>query len=250
MSEFRVRVIPVVSVVSSVVHEGKRHNTQCVRLEKLCSFPIHHLLTFLWYGNMTNRQTDQKAPHTLLQSKQDTSWWSEMQIQFVYANEEQSRRAERATRSHVRLQNSASFQALSSDVKQTQCVWLTASGLILSVVSAVLCSVCCSSLWTAAPNLSVTLSKSYLDLFHECPVIINWLNAPLCIQPKVTMLLIKSQRSFLISEITRPIFSFHSDWIFNVFSASLPFIPKPLLNPAPSFFLFCFVFMMFYYLLI
>ena len=200
------------------------------------SSPAH--ISLVWkYDEQTNRSKSSTYTTTVQTGYQLMEWNANTVCLCKWGAEPPSRTCN---------QKPCQTSELSSDVKQTQCVWLTASGLILSVVSAVLCSVCCSSLWTAAPNLSVTLSKSYLDLFHECSVIINWLNAPLCIQPKVTMLLIKSQRSFLISEITRPIFSFRSDWIFNVFSASLPFIPKPLLNPAPSFFLFSFI--MFYYL--
>lgn len=126
MTGVSVKIIPAFSVVSSVVLEGKWHNTQCARLVCVSSASIDHLHTFLWYGNMTNRQTDQKAPRTLLQSKQDPSWWSEMQIHSLFM-QMRSRAAEQdgAARRHVRLQNSASFQATSSDVKQTQsvCDW-------------------------------------------------------------------------------------------------------------------------------
>lgn len=107
-----------------------------------------------------------------------------------------SRRAGREARRHVRLQNSASFQTLISDVKcvcahahfgacvrvcvccafrcvrASVCVCARRVCLIdspvlnpLCCICCILCSVCCSSLWTAAPNSSVTLSESYLDLF-------------------------------------------------------------------------------------
>lgn len=81
-------------------------------------------------------QTNQKAPHTVLQSKQDPSWWSEMQIHTLFMQ-----MRSRAVEQDVKPDAMSDFrtQPLSLAVKQTQCVCVTDSPRLNP-----LCCICCS----------------------------------------------------------------------------------------------------------
>lgn len=222
------KILPVsVIVCNSVVHEDKQNiKPQCVTLVQVCSASIHHLLTFLWCGNMTSgsgwsecgwihwkhrsNRSGSCIYSTAVQTGSQLMKWN-VNTQFVYANEQQSRRAGREARRHVRLQNSASFQTQISDVKQTVCVHVCVcvracvfdwqpcdKSSLLYLLYSLFCLLlfimnCCSQL------VCDTLWK-LPGPFHECSVIINWWNAALCIQPKGHHVTIKSQRFCLISE--------------------------------------------------
>lgn len=152
---------------------------QCVRLALSPLITCSH---FFGMENRTNRHGSWiqcklrhiKQLHHQCYSPNRLMKWN-ANTQFVYANEEQRR--------HVRLQSSKLWALMWT--KRCMCVYLCVyqcewvciwEGSVLSGVSALLCSVCCSS---AAPSSSLWKLPGP---FHERCVIIKWYNAAFCIK--------------------------------------------------------------------
>lgn len=151
--------------------------------------------------------------------------------QFAYANVE---------RNQTPCQTSELVPKCENKHTVCVCVWLTASGSILSVVFAVLCSVCCSSLWTAAPNLSVTHS--------EATWAFSWM---FCDHEMMKCYCVHSAKGHHVNDKESEVFlrslwklqSFSAlphYWIYNIFSASLPLHPQTTPEPwSLVLFFFC-----------
>lgn len=191
-------------------------------------------------------QTDHKSSTyiTTVQTGSQLMKWN-ANTQFVYANAEQSRRAGREARLHVRLQISNSeLWCQTNCMCAWLCVWLC---VIDSPVLNPHCCICCSLfcllhfIMNCCTQLVCdTLWKLPGPFYHECCVIIKRWNAALCIQPKVHHVMIRSQRCFcFLRKLVLSFFSFPSDWFCNVFSASLPSSPNHSWTLLPHCVLFC-----------
>lgn len=188
-----------------------------------------------------------KQLHVQLEPKQDHSWWSAMQIHSLLMQ-----MRSRAAEQDVQPGAMSDFKTRFQTVKQTRrvracvcvCDWQppvksSLLYLLFSVLSAAL------HYELLLPTCLWHSLKATWTFFHECSVIIDLWNATVCIQPKVTMLMIKSQRSFLISG------RFQLSLTTESKTFSLPLYPS---SPNHSWtlipYLFFLHFVIYYYLLI